>query len=599
MPKGDLAVSSITLKNGSFIRLNDAREWLWSNLKLSNLGQHWFDNLCKLIVIPIEHQGEFYVFSDDLPMYLRIIQLNHSCDDSIISSFYYDDFHMLDYFFLASKHTGVYVPEILLNKPLPAFIRNIFYFSDCDGTLEANEVEPQQFEIMGLKIITYSLKIKHYLQDALDRKEQIDYIRKAKFINSASYMGNKKRISGFIIEALIPYYSQENTFVDLMCGSGAMSQAFAQIGETYASDAEKFCCLMAKIQGRGFTRKRAQLLLKTINDSYQSNISALTALYSSFLSTESRLYGLDWSNTNELFRLYSDYCLGFENYSSTLPISPSLKTLVDGYKSKHTKFPYCLFTLYFSNIYFGLLQCIQLDSLRYAIDQLDDMDREWTLGILVITTYQISSSHAGHFAQPKGVTEKNIIDVLLERQRSAYHEFSKRLLSIADESEKCLNEVNLIAGPWDHALDYYTSYINKRAIVYLDAPYKRDEYSRYYHVLETLVKYDYPSSEGKGRVRSKKNNERFSTEFFTKNKSAINSIFCNIITRILNSGNICVWSYSNNGDASIAEVIQSVKHITNCNVRIYNAAYTHHSQRRNHSSLSVVEYCIIFIPMQW
>lgn len=225
-------------------------------------------------------------------------------------------------------------------------------------------------------------------------------------------------------------------------------------------------------------------------------------------------------------------------------------------------------------------QCIQLDSLRYAVDQFSGEERLWALGILVVTVYQVSSGHANHFAQPKKITENNITDILIKRQKSAYHEFSKRLICLSEESESTANEIKLLPGPWKNALDYAVDSISGEKIVYLDAPYKRDEYSRYYHVLETMVKYDYPSSELKGQIRSKRLKERFATEFFTKNSHTVEKILVDVIIAILSSDMKCAWSYSDNGDASIINVISNVLAQTAC--KVYTELYTI-------TSLSVVQ----------
>lgn len=208
----------------------------------------------------------------------------------------------------------------------------------------------------------------------------------------------------------------------------------------------------------------------------------------------------------------------------------------------------------------------------------------------------MSSGHAGHFAQPRRVSSQNILETLSLRQKSAYHEFSKRFLCLAEESERCQNEVKLIPGPWQNALEFANKYIGKRAVIYLDAPYKRDEYSRYYHVLETLVKYDYPSSELKGHIRSKKEGERFSTEFFTKTSSKVDNIFITIITQVLEAGMTCVWSYSDNGVASVIDVINTVKDLVSCKIHLYGIPYQHRSQRKKSHRLSVTEYCIVLSP---
>lgn len=588
---------SYVLENDNFfVSIEEGKKWILDHFHENEFRPGFFNYLLVLLFIQLKENGTYYIPKDELPIYLKIFRLNTIKNDCNYSKFYYEDYNLLTQVVKITSNTVIYFPCTVLQEPVPAFVRNLFRFSLLKCKDLGVEKTSSVFELMGIVVVTYDAVIKDYLSQASLRKERIDRLHKSTFVNSASYMGSKKKISGFLIESMAPHISKSEVFLDLMCGAGSMSQAFAQFGLTYASDAELFCRLLARIQGHGFTKERALSILNIMKIHYQRNLKELLSLYSKSVDLESKLYSYDWSDTKGLFSMYREFEESFPLYSSDNKLSGDLTEYIGMYKLDNRKHPYCLLTLYYSNIFFGLSQCIQLDSLRYAIDQLNHRDKEWALGVLIVTANQISSNHAGHFAQPKRVTESNIVSVLLERQRSAYHEFDKRLICLSQESELCPNVIHTISGPWETALEYANKNIRKKVAVYLDAPYKRDEYSRYYHVLETLAKYDYPSSEGKGRIRSKRLGERFSTEFFTKNRNKIINTFISIITKILSYRMICVWSYSDNGDASIIEVINSVRKAIPCRIHIYSTSYTHHSQRRNRSSRSVIEYCIIFIP---
>ena len=541
-----------------------------------------------------------YILKQDYDYYQRLIQLNtHITEIDRCKFAGIGTFDLFYQFLKMSDYTAIYFSDMASSKPFPAFVRNLFYYPDffaSEDYEQSIENKPSQYELMGVIIITYEKAVKRYIEEAMHRKQELDRIRNSSFANTTSYMGNKKKIAGFIIEAIFPHISQGEIFVDLMCGSGAMSQAFAQLGQTIASDAQEFCQLLARIQGKGFTKERAERVLKKIDVNYMKNFFSLSEMVRGSLEQENKLYQMNWTDRDIVFAMYTKFASEFELYSSTESVSSTLAELIEVYRENNRKYPYCLFTFYFSNIYFGLLQCIQLDSLRYAIEQLEGEDRQWAMGALIATTYQVSSGHAGHFAQPKEITKKNILEVLSSRRKSAYHEFSKRFLCLAQESENCPHEIETIQGPWQNALQLVKHYIGNPVIVYLDAPYKRDEYSRYYHVLETITKYDYPCSERKGRIRSKKSGERFSTEFFTKTIKKIEETFVKIITSVLACNMICVWSYSNNGMASIVDVIDAVKKESSCGVHLYGVQSKHHSQRRAGHSLRVMEYCIIFTP---
>lgn len=132
--------------------------------------------------------------------------------------------------------------------------------------------------------------------------------------------------------------------------------------------------------------------------------------------------------------------------------------------------------------------------------------------------------------------------------------------------------------------------------VYLDAPYTRDEYSRYYHVLETLVRYGYPASIGRGRVPVK-GEDRFSSDLFTRDASRMAERLAQIICAILRRGWLCAWSYADSGLAPIALVIDKVEQSMGgtCSIHSYSVPYNHHSQgRRPHKR--VTEYLLLFTP---
>jgi adenine-specific DNA-methyltransferase len=77
--------------------------------------------------------------------------------------------------------------------------------------------------------------------------------------------------------------------------------------------------------------------------------------------------------------------------------------------------------------------------------------------------------------------------------------------------------------------------------VYADPPYTRDQYSRYYHVYETLYKYDYPSIQGIGRTPSR----RFQTVF--SQKSQVVSAFRLLMRRLRKWRVRVVLSYPSDG----------------------------------------------------
>lgn len=579
-----------------FIGIKDAKNKLLSELEQYYNEDLFMEIINKLLVVTFFDREDAYMGLEDLEICKKILLLNYQLDAYDMKEIGYSG-NFLTKKIKISKNTFLVYEIFNSYKTVPAFVRNILYFEECEVD---EKCEMIQFELLGTIIVTTSQKVCTYVENAIYRKHQLERIKLSNFANSSSYMGSKKKLVGFVIEAMFPHCNENSIFLDIMCGSGSVSNALAQMGNVYASDAQLFCRLLAKIQGKGFEIKRAKKLIKEMYESYNYNLNLLQKEFEFELAEEEAIFHMDLRNKENVFNSYKSFVESFLLYSSTEENTPAICEKIERRKIDNSRVPYCLLTYYFSNVFFGLAQCIQLDSIRFAIDQIEDEEeRQWALGVLVVVTSIIGTTYGGHFAQPKRIDIDSFETILTQRSRSAWLEFSKRMIAIATESERYPYKVKDIEGPWENALNYFQNMNKDQLIVYLDAPYKREEYSRYYHVLETIAKYDYPASENKGRMRSKNKGERFNTEFFTKTGDKIESVFERIITQILQKRAICAWSYSNNGAVSIMKVVTRIKEKCNCDVYYYSIPYKHLSQGKKAKSglarIPVTEYCIVFV----
>jgi hypothetical protein len=242
---------------------------------------------------------------------------------------------------------------------------------------------------------------------------------------------------------------------------------------------------------------------------------------------------------------------------------------------------------------------VEIDSLRYAIDQItDDFDRAWALGALITTISSVALTYAGHFAQPvigrpEDITEKNLPRVVERRAISVMHEFAIRLLSLAEESERTTYPTQVVPGPWRNAIDTVNSRRPGNLTVYLDAPYTRDEYSRYYHVLETITQNSYPSSVGAARIPSKALGERFRSEFFTRKTEQLQQAYVEIICSVLERNWRCAWSYSDGGSVNPSCVIAEVARRREIRLASFSTPYVYKAQGGRQAK-SVTEYMVIF-----
>jgi adenine-specific DNA-methyltransferase len=80
-------------------------------------------------------------------------------------------------------------------------------------------------------------------------------------------------------------------------------------------------------------------------------------------------------------------------------------------------------------------------------------------------------------------------------------------------------------------------------VVYADPPYTSDQYSRYYHIYETMYWYDYPVSQGIGRYPSVE--DRFSTAF--SHKAEVARAFDRLAAAVVGRHATLVLSYPSDG----------------------------------------------------
>jgi len=513
------------------------------------------------------------------PRYQRIFEHDSiKINPYTIIDLVHEDYARVPTFFSAARNL-ISSHKLLANKASKAEF-NMTYFNDS-------------------RLTTLSDKVFEFAKVQLAREKEVDISAISQIARSAHYMGSKRSLCGFLVEAISSVLPESGVVVDLMCGSGVASGAFSKIWKTYSSDAQQFCRTLAVVHGGGFNRTAAQDLLSRVLPIAKQHFNSLQRHLKDALEREDNLFCRDTGES--LLDEYRNFLRSFPtlpNETSTNLWDPQAEVMCR--RENHSLYPYCLFTAYFTNVYFGLRQCIEIDSLRFSIDQLqDENEKNWALGSLIATVSALGTTYGGHFAQPpvrnyKDLTLRNLSDVIDKRSSSITHEFAVRLLNLSEQSQNSSRRIEIVPGPWNNALSILDDELGSEPVlVYLDAPYKREEYSRFYHVLETLVSYSYPSCTGSGLTP--KPGERFRSEFFTKVDSQIRDTLISLITNILQRGWICAWSYSDSGRANIYEVIRSVYHKKICDVRSYSVPFVHKSHG-GAKPKKVTEYLIIFSP---
>ncbi len=183
---------------------------------------------------------------------------------------------------------------------------------------------------------------------------------------------------------------------------------------------------------------------------------------------------------------------------------------------------YCLATIYFSGGYFGTRQAIQIDALRCAIDQ--DLagnahDQALAAFLVAVDRSLNSPGHSAQFLRPNGDDAFRRIQAVFARD--VWETFVDALSEISPVGSARWRSNNEFRN--GDALDLLTSGLPQLRAVYADPPYTKDQYSRYYHLHETLYRYDFPDSTGRGRYRQGRFTSAFS--MLTEVEGAFASLF--------------------------------------------------------------------------
>lgn len=323
------------------------------------------------------------------------------------------------------------------------------------------------------------------------------------------YMGSKRGILDHIIPILLNERQSGKYVLDIMAGTHAIGYALKSSDSAIpviANDCQSYSAVIGKalLENNTLTSITAEEAEKDLQDSFLKNKHAILSRWSIQHITKNQ-YRTDISASNEAKLVF-----------------PQI---------------YALFTFYFSGVYFSVSQAIELDSLRYAIDKIADENKKNVYLSCLLYAASYGSSSFGHFAQPRRVTK----EVKKLQRRSIYTLFLKRLSFLQLTTSPVRNYV--FNNTFDDLIMDKNFEVLKKSIglVYLDPPYSSANYSRFYHLLETLIHYDFPENKHKGLYR----NDRFISEFTKLSK--VEDAFRKVIKFSYDLEANLVISYSNTG----------------------------------------------------
>jgi adenine-specific DNA-methyltransferase len=249
---------------------------------------------------------------------------------------------------------------------------------------------------------------------------------------------------------------------------------------------------------------------------------------------------------------------------------------------------YHLFTKYYSGTYWSFEQCVWIDALRKAAENYSDSQIYYTILSSIMHAMSYTTQSTGHFAQYRdGNSESSVENIITYRQKKVLEIFSNKFKELLSTLDNSLMQLKTTTLSFENCLDF----IPTGSTVYSDPPYAPVHYSRFYHALETLVKYDYPNIEHKGRYRDDRHQSPFSQK-----GNAIEA-FKEMFEKIISKKSQMVLSYSNAGVVKISELIELSRYYfekENYKISVRTLNHKHSTMGRfDDGDRQVVEYLII------
>ncbi|MBR5922428.1 MAG: DNA adenine methylase [Clostridia bacterium] len=261
------------------------------------------------------------------------------------------------------------------------------------------------------------------------------------------------------------------------------------------------------------------------------------------------------------------------NQTETITAASAMKELKGNIEDNERKKHFAFFEKTYANTYFSLKQCCDIDSIRYAISKIQNTYRQSLYLLALMNAMCVVQSTPGHFAQFMPSKHKRIIPLQKMDLRKEFLKkcnlYSYIYFSSCDNKAFCMDYKKLLED----------GFIDEVNTIYLDSPYSQEQYSRFYHILETLVKYDNPVVNYKAKYRD----DRFMSGFCYKTKVA--EEFRTIIEFCKNKSINLVISYSNHAVLPIEELKNLCKEYFR-NVEFEKIKYEHSTQGKGNKQIT-------------
>lgn len=389
----------------------------------------------------------------------------------------------------------------------------------------------------------------------------------------------------FIKEEISKIANPGDTIVDIFSGSGSVGNGLKDNYRIIANDAENYSSVISS----SLLNTPPAEDLKKVKKDFQRN-------FANFFNEKS----LESNVLLEETLLENDYVVDLEKLYKSLPTVWDDNASITPEKLRQNS-DYNLFQFYYTGTYFGLRQAIEIDTIIMAINLVPDTYRDVLYSSLFYAMKEVVFSKDGHMAQPLSI-KKNPERHLKQRKKKVIDYFLFKLDEFIEKSElPKYDHVILNADFLDILSDDLLKY--KPKVIYADPPYTDMQYSRYYHILNVAMNYDYPEltkyrgGYTKGLYTEGRNQSGLSQRGKAKAQIA------KLLHFSKNNNIKVVLSYAfpedqvlqavNRYTITIEELINLAKEIYGDNKVYWSKTSYKHANHRNSSQKKVYEYLIV------
>ncbi|MBR4027841.1 MAG: DNA adenine methylase, partial [Lachnospiraceae bacterium] len=181
-----------------------------------------------------------------------------------------------------------------------------------------------------------------------------------------NYPGSKRRLIDFIYNNSKDLIDTNKIILDIFSGTGCVAQFYKNQGfKVVTNDTEIYSYHIANAILNGFDKTLFNI--EDFKNNISHNQNQLFKIFQSELDIEKKLI----QETSHKLTDFDDTLPKIFNLKRPFSINGIVINGIDDLNIHISEIPFCLFTLYYSGSYFGLLQSIAIDSIRYAIEKTD------------------------------------------------------------------------------------------------------------------------------------------------------------------------------------------------------------------------------------